>query len=149
MAKDIARGGKYEDGSTNEEAKDYVKKYHIFGLEAYIHSGVALHLSGEVTIDMEWDVSQTGLVFISKEESKTRAKARKLAQGLLEEWNDYLSGNIYGYRIEKPNGEESGGCWGFYDDYNTSGLIESAEDEIKTYMEEDKKLEKIAKQSQA
>ncbi|HRZ15236.1 MAG TPA: hypothetical protein P5110_07000 [Candidatus Omnitrophota bacterium] len=96
LAQCIARGGKYEDGSENSEAKEYCKKYRIFGLEAYIHGGVVLALSHEGNFpDRRWDVSQLGLVFVSKEEWKTRKKARKAAQGLIETWNQYLSGDVY------------------------------------------------------
>lgn len=136
-----------KDGSINTEAKDYIKKYHIFGLEAYIHSGVVLSLSQEGNFpDRQWDVSQLGLVFASKEEFKTRTKARKAVLVLIETWNDYLSGDVYGYLIENTSGEESGGCWGFYGyDHEKSGLIESAKGEIKEALKEDKELKSIAR----
>lgn len=90
----IANNGKYEDGSVNEEAKEYIKKYHIFGLDAYIHSGITLSLSGE-GIQCRWDTSRLGLVFVAKSEVKTRAKAEVLARSLIKEWNMYLSGDVY------------------------------------------------------
>lgn len=106
------------------------KDYHVFGLEAYIHSGVSLALSSEGNFpDRQWDVSQLGLVFVSKKETRYKVKARKLALGLIETWNDNLSGNVYGFMIEKDN-DRFGGCWGFYGDYETSGLIDSAKEEI-------------------
>jgi len=120
LAQDIARGGKYEDDSINEEAKDYCKKYHIFGLEAYIHSGVALALSREGNFpDRQWDVSQLGLVFASKKEWKSREKARKAALGLIETWNCSLSGDVYGCIKETYNNKKEvvgdyDSCWGYY-----------------------------------
>ena len=92
LAQEIAKGKETE----NSEAQCYVKAYHIFGLEAYIHSGVALALAHEGNFcDRQWDVSQLGLVFVAKEEWKTRDKAREAARGLVEEWNRYLSGDVY------------------------------------------------------
>ena len=118
LAQCIARDGKYEDGSVNDEAKRYIKEYHIFGLEAYIHSGVALALSHEGNFcDRQWDVSQLGLVFVSKKEWKSRKKARKAALGLIENWNAYLSGDTYGcvredYSVKKEQILEDS-CWGY------------------------------------
>ena len=110
----------------SEEAREIAKKYYYFGLEAYIHSGVVLALSYEGNFpDRRWDVSQLGLVFVSKKETKSRKRAKELAEGLIKDWNDYLSGNVYGYMIETSEGER-GGCWGFYGDWETSGLLEEA-----------------------
>ena len=47
--------------------------------------------------------------------------ARKAALGLIQEWNDYLSGNVYGYVVEDERGEHLDSCWGFYGDYNADG----------------------------
>jgi hypothetical protein len=120
LARSIANGGKNEDGEVVEAAMEYVKKYHIFGLEAYIHSGVALALAHEGGFpDRQWDVSQLGLVFVSKKEWCTRAKARKAAQGLIETWNCSLSGDVYGcvretYNNKKEVVGDHDSCWGFY-----------------------------------
>jgi hypothetical protein len=121
LAQAIAAGGKSQDFDEclNDEAKDYCKKYHIFGLEAYIHSGVSLSLSHEGNFpDRQWDVSQLGLVFASKKEWKSRAKARKAALGLIETWNCSMSGDVYGcvreeYDQDKKQIKEDS-CWGFY-----------------------------------
>ncbi len=130
LCESIARNGKYEDDSINYEAKQAIKDYHVFGLEAYIHSGVVLALSNEGNfVDRQWDVSQLGLVFVSKKEARYKRHARTLALSLIETWNDYLSGSVYGYMIEK-DGEKNGGVWGFCGDYEKSGLIDNAKDEI-------------------
>jgi hypothetical protein len=94
-----------------------LEKYHIFGLEAYIHSGVSLALSGEGNFpDRRWDASQLGAVFVAKKEWTTKAKARKAALGLIEMWNSYLSGQVYGYVIEGGESDISDSCWGFLGD---------------------------------
>ncbi len=121
--------------------KDIKREYHIFSLEAYIHSGVVLALSQEGNFpDRQWDVSQLGLVFIAKSEEKTRAKARKRALSLIETWNDNLSGNVYGYTIE----DTGDSCWGFYGNYNTNGMLDEARAEIDSHLETKRK----AKQKQ-
>lgn len=98
------------------------KKYHVFPLEAYIHSGVRLALSQEGNFcDRSWDVSQLGAVFVAKTEFKTRKRCQKLARGHVETWNDYLSGNVYGYEIEPAPAGDISSYWGFYGDYNAPG----------------------------
>lgn len=93
--------------------------YHVFGLEAYIHSGVCLALSREGAFpDRQWDVSQLGAVLVSKKEWRMRKSAKKAAEGLIRTWNDSLSGNVYGYVIEDDAGEQVESCWGFYGDYD-------------------------------
>lgn len=116
LCRAVANGGKYEDGSKNEEALDVLKQYHVFGLEAYIHGGVSLSLSNEGNYpDRQWDVSQLGLVFVSKKETRFTKKARAYAQQTLKVWNAILSGNVYGFEVEDTTHgttfNES--CWGF------------------------------------
>ena len=126
LAQCITNNGKYEDDSINDEARQYIKDYYIFGLEAYIHSGISLSLSREGNFpDRNWDVSQLGVVLVSKEEAKTRKEAQKLAKGLIKTWNEYLSGNVYGYVIEDKDGEHLDSCWGFYGDYEENALKEA------------------------
>jgi len=95
-------------------AKEVKKKYHVFGLEAYIHGGVALSLAHEGNFpDRQWDVSQLGCVFVSKKEWRLRKSAKKAAEGHIKTWNEYLRGDVYGYVAEDADGE-SDSCWGFY-----------------------------------
>ena len=115
------------DEDEKQTAKEFTKKYHVFGLEAYIHGGVVLALSREGNfVDRQWDVSQLGAVFVSRKEWKTADKARKAALGLIKYWNDTLSGNVYGYVVEDERGEHLDSCWGFYGDYEDSGILEEA-----------------------
>ena len=93
----------------SELLERYKKTHWIFPLEAYIHSGVCLALSREGNFpDRQWDVSQLGFVFCSKEEWRLSAKARAAALSLIGTWNQYLSGDVWGYVA----GDDS--CWGFY-----------------------------------
>lgn len=105
LAQCINRGGKYEDGSVCEEAKEYCKKYHIFLLDAYIHSGVSLSLHSE-GVQCRWDTSVLGLCFASKKEWRTRKAGEKAVRGLIKEWNQYRSGDVYCIVKEEYNEEK-------------------------------------------
>lgn len=84
----------------DREDEDYphsiADKYYIFGLEAYIHSGVRLALSycGNFP-DRRWDVSQVGCVFADKGIFTDEKSAKEAALSLIEEWNQYLSGDVW------------------------------------------------------
>ena len=101
-----------EEKRITNNASELVERYRgthwIFPLEAYIHSGVRLALSGEGNFpDRQWDVSR-------EEWPVDAAKARQAALCKVEEWNQYLSGEVYGCIIEDDNGKTVDSCWGFY-----------------------------------
>jgi len=115
-------------GPKDYSPERYGASHWRFNLEAYIHSGVRLALSNEGQFpDRSWDVSQLGVVFVSREYWKTANAARKAALSLIQEWNEYLSGNVYGYRIENDAGEAIESCWGYSGDYDAKdGALEEA-----------------------
>ncbi|MFA5186882.1 MAG: hypothetical protein WC551_10420 [Patescibacteria group bacterium] len=123
LARQIMAAGRVrtveEDDEISGEAREWRKSHHIFPLEAYIHSGVSLALSHEGNFpDRQWDVSQLGLVFVSKKEWRTRKAAEKAARAHVETWNQYLSGDVWGivredYREDKTLIEHEE-CWGYY-----------------------------------
>jgi hypothetical protein len=70
--------------------------YFIFELSCLIHGGVWLSLDRSFISDPGgWDTSHVGVVCVSMKEAKTREKALKLAEGLIETWNQYLSNDVY------------------------------------------------------
>jgi len=97
--------------------------YYIFPLSTYIHSGVALYL-GSYKKDC-WDSCLVGAVLISRKELDTEKQAYSYAENLVKTWNDYLSGNVYGYEIYSPEGDIIDSCWGFYGDYEKNALEEA------------------------
>jgi len=130
-----------EEPENKERVKELKKRFWVFGLEAYIHSGVVLAIRYEGNFpDRRWDVSQLGLVLVDKKEAKTEKQARKMADSLIESWNNYLSGNVYGFVAEdEKNGKQIDSCWGFYGDFKESGIIEEAKSSIDGYIKEKRK----------
>ena len=55
------------------------------------------------TKECRWDSSVSGYILASKEEFKDLETAKTATEGLIKTWNQYLSGEIYGFIIEKPN----------------------------------------------
>lgn len=113
-----------------EEAGD-----HVFPVYAYIHSGVKLSLG---KFSCPWDSGMSGIFVIGKDELKhpdgtpyNTKEVLKVAESCIEEYSDYLDGNVFGYTVVW-NGEETGGCSGFFGyDHEKSGLLENAREDIR------------------
>jgi hypothetical protein len=122
------------DYFTNEEIdKDhYLNDYYVFLVSAYIHSGVALRLGVRAFQRQlpqghyEFDVSCCGAVLVKKKEfgsggvefEHSEEEAERIAQSIVDEWNVYLSGDVYGCIAEsfdkEKNSVDHDSCWGFY-----------------------------------
>jgi hypothetical protein len=133
---------KYEDGSLNTDAKELNKNYHIFPLNAYIHSGISLSLTDAKYYDITdfYDAEKllcVGAVLIAKKLDRTKLKARAQAAAHVSMWNDYLSGSVYGFMAGNNDDENAAGsCWGFFGyDHEASGLLEHAKSDIDAYYE--------------
>jgi len=119
------------------EDKDLCKRYWIFPLNAYIHSGVALSLSRSGQFSDPWDSAQIGFVFVAKNEWRYRTRetkrcvsAIKAASSYVETWNQYLSGDVWGYSIDDADGNHVDSCWGFYGlEYAKSEALASVPEE--------------------
>lgn len=98
---------------------------------AYIHSGIVLSCS---PFSCPWDSGMCGIIWCSKDRAKLEwsghyiKKAKKYLQGEVETYSQYLAGDVYGFTISNPQGEEIDSCWGFYGfDYITEevkGLLD-------------------------
>jgi hypothetical protein len=118
---------------SGEDLRDYlIEEYNaeiILPLYLYDHSGISISVGNPAdTCDPGgWDTSFVGFVYCTKEdiEKEWRGaydKAEGYLRGEVENYNDYLTGNCYGYIEFKPNNEtgewERGdSCWGFLGDY--------------------------------
>ena len=102
---------KADEREAYEEWKSsHIPGYEVFPLQAYIHGGVALSLGA---FSCPWDSGQVGYVLI-KLSDVGEGKARECAERLVETWNQYLSGDVWGFSITDSDGEEVESCWGIY-----------------------------------
>lgn len=104
----------------------FEKKYIALKIYLYDHSGLAIS-SGPFACP--WDSGLFGMVAVSIEKVKkeygwkkiTAARRRKIEsylQGEIDAYDQYLRGEIYGYRItlEDNDDEVLDSCWGFFGD---------------------------------
>jgi hypothetical protein len=108
------------------EKIEQAKKYWIFPLGMYSHSGVILRLGSKSFVGDSggWDSSMVGVVLASKKEWRLQAKAEKVAESLVQEWNNYLSGDVWGYitdvfdaKTKERVDAECESCWGYNSTY--------------------------------
>lgn len=109
-----------------ENKRTLYKGYFVFPVYAYIHSGVSLSLGrNNYPFTCRWDTSSRGFVLCKKQKGcYSSKKAYDLAEGLIEEWNQLLSGEVYGYN------SDCGSCWSFYGDEGYKQMIIEAKGEI-------------------
>lgn len=123
-------------------SKDIVSLY----LYLYDHSGLTMRT---YPFHCPWDSGKVGLVYVTKEEirkeyscklvtKKIREKAIALLKSEVEIYDQYLTGNVWGYRIFGPQGEERDSCWGFFGNYNEY-MVPDCKQLIDYYVEEDEK----------
>lgn len=114
---------------------EWEKTHHVYPVYAYIHSGVRLQLNTAAGMpDRQWDVSMAGYCLVTRDKSNI-PDPLKCAEGMIADWNQYLSGDVWGYDMAlyelqtdpdgdaieerdyyeghgKPVYEDS--CWGFF-----------------------------------
>lgn len=93
-------------------------KYYLIGeLFLYDHSGITIRMG---RFSCSWDSGPVGYVVVDRvraaEEwgTKTDDEYIELMKGEVEVYDQYLTGDVWGYVIEDEHGEEVDSCWGFY-----------------------------------
>lgn len=117
------------------DGADHVKDYHVFMLGVNDGPYTILYLGSELAPPDGDDDDDTdagpGYVYVSRKEWPDAGAARKAADALVDEWNDYLAGNVYGYVVKDADGEQVESCWGFIGDPDTSGVVSEARAVVK------------------
>jgi hypothetical protein len=116
LSYDCRRVGAGRKGYARDGAR-YLGDYHVYVLD--VNDGPYTILSLGATLaplaeDDEEEVNHKGYVYVSRAEWPDEDGARKAAVSLVEEWNTYLSGDVYGYVIRDEDGADLDSCWGFY-----------------------------------
>lgn len=115
--------------SDPEELQKFLNRGDLIFMPLYLydHGGITMRTR---PFDSRWDSGQVGFIYclyetIQKEfglvNQITKAKARKLLTSEVEVYDDYLTGNVFGYKVINANGEEVDSCWGYYGDPDKEG----------------------------
>ena len=131
-------------------------------ISMYEHSGISIWLGGKSGHpDAQWDCSTIGFAYVEKctaeKEGALRADksglynghkswqewAYAMMEGEMETYNQYVTGEVFGYMVEGGDGYCEDSCWGFFGTEEIPRMIEEAKAEI------DYALEKQAKAHEA
>ena len=124
----------------DEETGDlnFPEGYTILPLYLYDHSGITMNTSG---FHCPWDSGMVGYIYMSHEVAKKnwpncedwKEKAINCMKSEVEEYDDYITGNVYGFNYEQvavnDDGEEQvleeDSCWGFFGyDIEKNGIVD-------------------------
>lgn len=111
---------------TVEEFKEFVSGKNIISLPLYLydHSGITMNTTG---FSCQWDSGQVGMIYVDKDKIRSEFgwtrltklkidKVLKILKNEVIEYDSYLRGDVYGYRIYDSNNNEVDACWGFVGD---------------------------------
>ena len=129
---------KSSDFSSWEELENYLYKEEdaliAIPVFMYDHSGLWINTTG---FSCPWDSGQVGYIYVSKEKVRREYSCKRISKKLKEMiremlcsevdlYNDYLSGNVYGFTLtDKENAEEIDSSCGFYGtDYIENGIFD-------------------------
>ena len=111
---------------TNERLQqlgdEFLKKYIALPIFIYDHSGITISTS---SFTCRWDSGQVGYIYASLDDvrkeygvkrvsKKTREKVVRVLQSEIDAFDQYLTGDVYGFIIEDEDGNHIDSCWGFF-----------------------------------
>jgi hypothetical protein len=153
---DLGDEHNYKSGDYNgwdEMEKNIIKNENvgvILPLYLYDHSGITISTS---PFSCNWDSGQIGFIFISKEKMLKEYGGKIVTQTLkdkvegylkseVETYDQYLTGDVYGYRVSEvktcseghEHEEELDSCWGYY---GQEGCMEEGVGIVEYYIKND------------
>lgn len=133
------------------------KNYVVLPLYLYDHAGITMSTS---PFSCPWDSGQVGIIYISKKKALeeyswkrlTKSNRTKLISYLVAEvelYDQFLTGDCYGYNIHKLNEDDENdedyevdSCWGFFGhNWEENGLFDHAKPSIDHHILRMKKAE--------
>lgn len=133
----------HNDYSSWEEMKKAIEKNEktliILPLYLYDHSGITI---ATTPFSCNFDSGQIGFTFVSKEKVKKEYNAKRITKELIEQvtkileaevntYDQYLTGDVYGFRVINENGDEEDSCNGFFGlDIKENGILEHIKEEL-------------------
>jgi len=96
----------------------------VLPLYLYDHSGITMRTG---SFHDRWDSGQVGFVYVDrdsvlKEYGKKRLsksiikRATNVLESEVKTYDQYLTGQVYGFMVEDADGEQVDSCWGYFDE---------------------------------
>ena len=122
--------------------QDTVNQHYVaLPLYLYDHSGITMRTS---SFSCPWDSGQVGIIYMSNQDAidgwgkkyltkRVRKMAEECLKSEVEVYDQYLTGDVYGYIVEHEKSGEEDSCWGFF---GTEYCIEEAKS-VAEYLDKD------------
>lgn len=117
----------YRDPSEFMASEEYKHAAVILPLGLYDHSGITMYVGdGPAVCDAAgWDSGQVGWIYMTREQVKAEYVVQRLTKKVLARareslamevriYDQYLTGDVYGYEIRDARGRDVDSCWGMY-----------------------------------
>lgn len=155
---DFTMGEKYDSPEEVIEAYERGEIVYFAPLFAYEHGGITVRLGSMNPRwpDQQWDCGLLGMVYVTKKKAKDNwpklanrtlwLACERTAKGEVETLDDYLTGEVYGFVIEDGEENHLDSCWGFYGDYEKSGVLEDGRESLKYHYKQSLKPYKDSNQ---
>jgi len=139
----LCKHSRYDLGDKN--AIEPEKGAVILPLYLYDHSGITINTTG---FSCNWDSGQVGIIYCNLDTIRKEYNVKRISKALRERvaktlksevavYDDYLTGNVYGFSIEKDN-EITDSCYGFFGDYD-GYVLEEARSIVNYCLTQDRK----------
>lgn len=140
-----------------KETREYIEKKldacMILPLGLLDHSGISIYIGGggHWSDPGNWDSGTVGFIYVSREKVREEYSCKRITakiikrvedvlRGEVENYNDFLTGNVYGFRIEDSEGEEIDSCYDFYGNPDSKGgCIDEAKSVVDYQVKKDQK----------
>jgi hypothetical protein len=147
----IPNSYKYTNERLSELEYIFYKKFIAEPVYIYDHGSVAISTS---PFGCRWDSGKVGYIYISKADAlkeyggkivtkKLRERIEGYLSAEIETYSQYLSGDVYGFRVFEIEADEDGdfdednedneidSCWGFYgSDFLNNGMADHIDKEL-------------------
>lgn len=133
------------------KAMQEFEKYNlVIPVFAYEHGGITIKASKTGIGWDSWDSGQLGFIYVSYEKIKKEYKIKRLTKKALENatscllaevevYDDYLTGNVWGYQVVNDKDEILDSCYGFYGDDGREEAENQGRQYIDWQIQEDEK----------
>lgn len=125
-----------EDYNSWDELKEQLIKdgaFVILPLYLYDHSGITMNTTG---FHCPWDSGQVGFIYITHKKAKheygkdyesRKEDIKKYLENEVSTYDNYLTGNVYGFEVYDDDENLVDSCYGFYGDLGIADAEEQAQ----------------------
>ena len=139
------RSYKHNEDRLEELEELFFEQYIALPLYLYDHSGITMKTT---PFSCRWDSGKVGYIYVSKEavrkeycvkriSAKLRERVLNILEGEIEVFDQCITGDVYGFRVEDSAGKIIDSCCGFFGrNWDTNGIKDHIPKELHPQLED-------------